>query len=327
MTGENQAKAEAEHIFKPPLLYRRQKFVLFAFLVFFISACTFFRPPSHDLPSREGIVPGETVVVEKNQNVYSIAKAHGVSMREVIVLNDLKPPFVIYPGQKLVLPAKDKYMAPTPSAAPTAAIEQKSLDSYTPPIQPSSEVIAKSKLEEPQKIPFGPPTEPLPAAKTSAEEKLPTAIYDGASKSGQPEKLMAEAHSRALPKPEALFLWPVQGPVISSFGNKSQGASNDGINISAPKGSPVLAAAGGIVVYAGNEMKGFGNLILIRHEGGWVTAYAHLDRMLVSRDTVVAPGDMIGTVGSTGGVSSPQLHFETRFEGKPVDPQTVMKKS
>jgi len=74
-------------------------------------------------------------------------------------------------------------------------------------------------------------------------------------------------------------------------------------------------------------MKGFGNLVLIRHEGGWVTAYAHLERMLVNKDTVVAPGDMIGTVGSTGGVSTPQLHFETRIDGKPVDPESVIGKS
>ncbi len=120
--------------------------------------------------------------------------------------------------------------------------------------------------------------------------------------------------------------WPVQGPILSGFGPKGQGLSNDGVNIGAPKGSPVVAAANGVVVYAGNEMKGFGNLVLIRHEGGWVTAYAHLDRMLVTKDSIVAQGDEIGTVGKTGNVGSPQLHFETRFGGKPVDPAGVVKK-
>ena len=121
------------------------------------------------------------------------------------------------------------------------------------------------------------------------------------------------------------FAWPVQGPVLSGFGPKGQGLSNDGVNIGAPKGAPVVAAANGIVVYSGNEMKGFGNLILIRHQDGWVTAYAHLDRSLVNKDAVVAQGDMIGTVGKTGNVSSPQLHFETRYNGKPVDPAGVIK--
>jgi murein DD-endopeptidase MepM/ murein hydrolase activator NlpD len=121
------------------------------------------------------------------------------------------------------------------------------------------------------------------------------------------------------------FSWPIEGKVISNFGPKGEGLNNDGINIAAPKGSPVAAADGGIVVYAGNEMKGFGNLILIRHEDGWITAYAHLDRMLVTKDSVVGRGDMIATVGKTGGVSSPQLHFEIRKDGRPMDPVKLLR--
>jgi murein DD-endopeptidase MepM/ murein hydrolase activator NlpD len=117
----------------------------------------------------------------------------------------------------------------------------------------------------------------------------------------------------------------VQGPKLSGFGPKGQGVNNDGVNIGAPKGSPVVAAANGIVVYAGDDMKGFGNLVLIRHEGGWVTAYTYLDRVLVAKDAVVAQGDMIGTVGKSGNISSPQLHFETRHDGKAVDPDGVIK--
>jgi murein DD-endopeptidase MepM/ murein hydrolase activator NlpD len=121
------------------------------------------------------------------------------------------------------------------------------------------------------------------------------------------------------------FGWPVRGTIISAFGPKGQGLDNDGINISAPKGSPVKAAEGGMIAYAGSEMKGFGNLVLIKHEGGWVTAYAHLERLVVAKDNIVAKGDMIGTVGTSGGVSSPQLHFETRQDGRPVDPELVIK--
>ncbi len=101
--------------------------------------------------------------------------------------------------------------------------------------------------------------------------------------------------------------------------------NNDGVNIGAPKGASVVAAAAGTVVYAGNDMKGFGNLVLIKHPGETVTAYAHLDRLLVKRDMVVAQGDTIGTVGRTGNVASPQLHFEVRQDGKPVDPSQVIK--
>jgi murein DD-endopeptidase MepM/ murein hydrolase activator NlpD len=147
------------------------------------------------------------------------------------------------------------------------------------------------------------------------------------------EVASAESPSPAAPLPASSegmpagqFAWPVQGTVISGFGPSAQGTNNDGVNIAAPKGAPVIAAAGGIVAYTGNEMKGFGNLVLIRHEGGWVTAYAHLERMTVAKDSVVGPGDMIGTVGTTGGIATPQLHFETRKDGTPVDPMTVLKK-
>lgn len=312
---------------------KRANFLIPVFCLLF-AGCTFFQPSSQGLPSKDSIVPGETITVEKNQNVYSIARAHGVSMREVIVLNDLKSPFVIHPGQSLVLPAKDKDMAPTPSAAPVPGIEYKPLEGYTPPIQPSSQSITETPLAPP-------PSSPAPVTAESAPQTLappppatqPVQTTVSNELQSVPPQKLAEAPAEALakteetPVPSVAFMWPVQGQIIASFGPKAQGTNNDGINIAAPKGAPVQAAAGGIVVYAGNEMKGFGNLILIRHEGGWVTAYAHLDRMMVARDTVVAPGDMIGTVGSTGGVSTPQLHFETRHDGKPVDPQTVIKKS
>jgi len=121
------------------------------------------------------------------------------------------------------------------------------------------------------------------------------------------------------------FVWPVRGTIISAFGPKGKGRDNDGINIAAPKASPVKAAGSGTVAYAGNEMKGFGNLVLIRHPGGWVTAYAHLERIMVMRDATVREGDMIGTIGTTGDVGSPQLHFEARRDGKPVDPELVLK--
>jgi murein DD-endopeptidase MepM/ murein hydrolase activator NlpD len=315
---------------------RHQKQRNFCFLIpvfcLLLSGCTFFRPPGQGLPDRGSIQPGEEVIVEKNQNVYSIAHKHGVSMRQMIVLNDLKPPFIIHPGQKLILPAGGDDYAPTPSAAPVANIDQKPLESYSPPPVGDKSITA-TPLEAPQTLPANQQlTLPAPHA---ASKPLATTVTGDEQKTAPPMKL-AEIHAGALPKPDAapvapksdvLFAWPVQGPIVSAFGPKAQGTNNDGINIAAPKGAPVLAAAGGIVVYAGNEMKGFGNLVLIRHEGGWVTAYAHLDRMLVARDTVVAPSDMIGTVGSTGGVSSPQLHFETRLEGKAVDPQTVINKS
>jgi len=122
------------------------------------------------------------------------------------------------------------------------------------------------------------------------------------------------------PRGSGKFLWPVNGKVVSVFGLKDGGQHNDGINIAAPLGTPVRAAENGVVVYAGNELRGFGNLLLIRHADGWVSAYAHCDALLVKRGDQVKRGQVIARVGQTGAVSSPQLHFELRKSGQAVDP-------
>jgi murein DD-endopeptidase MepM/ murein hydrolase activator NlpD len=119
---------------------------------------------------------------------------------------------------------------------------------------------------------------------------------------------------------EQRFLWPVVGRVISPFGDNPNGGRNDGINISVARGTPVRAAESGEVSYVGNELKGYGNLILIRHDSGFVTAYAHADSVQVKRGERVERGQVIGSVGDTGDVTQPQLHFELRHGTRPVDP-------
>lgn len=121
------------------------------------------------------------------------------------------------------------------------------------------------------------------------------------------------------------FDWPVRGPIISKFGNLGKGRTNDGINIKVPLGTSVKAADAGTVAYAGNELKGFGNLILIKHNDGWITAYAHNDRLLVKKGQKIRRGEKIATAGSTGGVNTPQLHFEIRAGKKAVNPQSYLR--
>jgi murein DD-endopeptidase MepM/ murein hydrolase activator NlpD len=131
-----------------------------------------------------------------------------------------------------------------------------------------------------------------------------------------------------LPPPPARstrgFIWPVKGEVVTEFGTTGKGQHNDGINIAAPRGTPVLAADGGVVAYAGNELRGFGNLLLIKHEDGWMTAYAHADSLLVRRGDIVRRGQKIALVGDSGGVPTPQLHFELRQGTRAVDPLPVL---
>lgn len=119
---------------------------------------------------------------------------------------------------------------------------------------------------------------------------------------------------------KALFAWPVKGQIIGKFGPDSQGLKNDGINIAAPLGSPVRAAGDGVVAYAGNELRGFGNLVLVKHADGWITAYAHNETLMVKKGDNVKKGQQIAKVGQTGNVNSPQLHFEIRKGAQAVDP-------
>ncbi len=115
------------------------------------------------------------------------------------------------------------------------------------------------------------------------------------------------------------FVWPVQGSLISGFGSKADGQRNDGLNIAANPGDPIRAASDGEVVYAGDQVPSFGNLVLIKHPGGWVTAYAHMGRILVKNRDPVVQGQQIGVVGQTGSVDRPQLHFEIRYAASPKD--------
>ncbi|MCI5050374.1 MAG: M23 family metallopeptidase [Rickettsiales bacterium] len=120
------------------------------------------------------------------------------------------------------------------------------------------------------------------------------------------------------------FIWPVDGKIISRFGPKKNGLVNDGINIASAEGSPVWSAANGEVIYAGNELKGYGNMVIVRHRNGWMTAYAHMSDFVVQKGTNVTQGDLIGYVGRTGNVRDAQLHFGIRQGKKPINPETLL---
>jgi murein DD-endopeptidase MepM/ murein hydrolase activator NlpD len=120
--------------------------------------------------------------------------------------------------------------------------------------------------------------------------------------------------------PHADFGWPLKGRVIEAFGPGDGGERNDGINILAKRGAPIKAAADGTVTYVGDELKGYGNLVLIRHGNGYVTAYAHADSVIVERGQHVRRGEVIGFAGTSGDVDTPQLHFEIRQGTTPLNP-------
>jgi murein DD-endopeptidase MepM/ murein hydrolase activator NlpD len=120
------------------------------------------------------------------------------------------------------------------------------------------------------------------------------------------------------------FRWPVRGRVIAAYGAKTSGKQNDGINVAVPEGTPVKAAEDGVVTYSGNELKGYGNLVLVKHSNGYVTAYAHASELMVKRGETIKRGQIIAKAGQTGEVPSPQLHFEIRQGSTPVDPSKFL---
>nr|7QRL_C Chain C, DipM [Caulobacter vibrioides]7QRL_D Chain D, DipM [Caulobacter vibrioides] len=144
------------------------------------------------------------------------------------------------------------------------------------------------------------------------------------------ETAAAPTEAEIIASGKGKFAWPLRGDIISSFGVKGTGQRNDGLNIRAPQGTPVLSSADGEIAYAGNQVPTFGNLVLVKHADGWVTAYAHLSSTNVKMRQQVKQGEQLGTVGATGGVNEPQLHFEMRYaptvkdKAKPVDPALVL---
>ena len=175
-------------------------------------------------------------------------------------------------------------------------------------------------------VPTARPAMEKPATETATDT---TGWYNWATPA-QPkpiERPVQQTQPSAVAQDAPQFRWPVAGRILSSFGGVTGGERNDGINIAASRGEPIHAAASGIVTYCGNELKGYGNLVLIRHGDGYVTAYAHADSIAVGRGDHVDAGQVIGTAGSTGDVDVPQLHFEIRRGVRPVDPRTLLPRS
>jgi len=234
-------------------------------------------------------------VVKDKDTVDGLSRRYGVPSQTIIDRNNLKAPYTIKPGQTLAMPGArfvpDSYGEPagqqTAAANPNAPSSVKREGLAPPP--------GTSQGEPPRSA--APAGEPTPLSKTSVT--VP-----------------------ATP-PAAKMIWPVNGKVVSAYGT-SGGQKNDGIDIAAAKGTPVKAAEGGKVVYAGNEVARMGNLLLIEHPGGYITAYGNNEELLVKKGDTVKKGQTIAKVGNSGGTAEPQLHFEVRRAGKTIDPRTVL---
>ena len=233
--------------------------------------------------------PSSVHVVNRGDTLMSIARRNNLPVGDLAKANNLDTSAKLSLGMKLTVPGAKT--AAAPAAQPVAAVQVAAVAApaakpVVPAAQPQSARLAQSTVNVEEK-----PAAEAPAVKSSeATGALPT------------------------------FRWPVRGKVITTYGAKTNGKANDGINVAVPEGTPVKAAEDGVVAYSGNELKGYGNLVLVRHSNGYVTAYAHASELMVKRGDTIKRGQIIAKSGQSGEVGSPQLHFEIRKGSSPVDP-------
>lgn len=319
-------------------------------------------PPSSVLPSpRSEVVATQPVkvqkiIVESHETLGMVAKRTGIPAHQLILLNNLKSPYLLTPGQELRLtediPLKPSALPETPDLEESAADDAMDDSTPTPKILPMTkpkrklteaeqDLIASLQQEKqsltqkeddstasapPAKTTKGrvvSPKETLTSEETSPETtSLPIPEIEKKASSQQENTASKKSSLKTTP-----FAWPVKGKIISRFGPGEGALQNDGINIAAPEGTPIMAIEEGLVVYAGNEMQAFGNLILLKHPSGWISSYGHAAKLLVERGAQVQKGQTIALVGHTGSVDKSQLHFELRNltkNGKVVNPELYL---
>lgn len=256
------------------------------------------------LSSVHVVAPGETLV--------GIAKRYRLSITQLATANRIAPHTRVKMGDRLVIPGKqgvrsaDATPAVRPARPPVLAPAPTPVSTPAPARKPAP-VERTAELAPPVAKPQ--PMKPTQIATAETTESIRMATPADAADEERPSNGGTPA-----------FRWPVRGRVITSFGAKVNGQRNDGIDLAVPEGTSVRAADDGVVAYAGSELKGYGNLILVRHSNGFVTAYAHASEIMVKRNEKVRRGQVIAKSGQTGNVSGPQLHFEIRKGSSPIDP-------
>ncbi len=273
-------------------------------------------PPPREYRAREG------------DSLYTVSRLFSADVSDIAKLNRILPPYKLEAGQVVRLPTltRDTVAAPVQPEIQTAMIQPQQAQPTIQRIPDSPSTINPAPIQRETLAPprHTPSQVPSPVTSTQPVSRpLPQPIQVMRAPPEPPAKktpITAQVPKRSSGK----FLKPVEGKTLSSYGPKTDGLHNDGINISAPPGAPVRAAENGVVVYAGNELKASGNLVIIRHQDRWMTAYAHMDKLLIKRGDTVKRGQTIGTVGSTGSVDKPQLHFEVRRGTEAINPKLYL---
>ena len=247
------------------------------------------------------------ITVSRGDTLYSLSRKYEIPVNDLAVINKISAPFTLSVGQKLKVPKLDKVQTKTIYKTEDKKTVQNAVKTSEKKVDKKINI----KSQTPQKSSY---------SAVSEKQKINTEKTKNNTKQTKQEthKIVARSSSK--------FSWPLRGKILSGYGPKEGGLVNDGINISANLNAAVKSAENGIVAYAGNEIKGMGNLIIIQHADGWMTVYAHLNSMNVRRGNKVSVGQNIGSVGKTGKVDKPQLHFEIRKGTKSYNPIQYLKK-
>lgn len=290
---------------------------------------------------------GTEITVAAGDTLYSLAKQYNTSVDQLARANNLDAPYTLSVGQKLIVPnnasvdiAGGQQTLKTTPTKTTTRVQLREITvaagdtlyslsrKYSVPV---NDLAVMNDLSAPFTLSVGQrikvpnlDSAPVVSRSTASTGATQSTVASATAKekiSSDPKQKLPTISARSSSK----FSWPVRGKILSHYGAKSGGLFNDGINIGAARGTPVVAAENGVVAYAGNEVKGMGNLIIIQHSGGWMTVYAHLDSMNVRRGTKVSVGQKIGSIGETGKVDQPQLHFEIRKGTKAYNPSSYLK--
>lgn len=283
------------------------------------------------------------ITVAPGDTLYSLAQMYGTTVDALARENNLSVPYALSVGQKLKVPVEKESGAVQTVAVPadantTTRVELSEITvaagdtlyslsrRYSVPV---NDLAVMNNLSAPFALSVGQKLK-VPDLSSAPVRSVATTKVDSATVPvAKPKEKISSDPTQKLPtigaRSSSKFSWPVRGRVLSAYGAKGDGLFNDGINIAAARGTTVGAAENGVVAYAGNEVKGMGNLIIIQHSGGWMTVYAHLDSMTVRRGNKISVGQKIGTVGETGKVDEPQLHFEIRKGTKAYNPSTYLK--
>lgn len=298
-------------------------------------------PVSRGMPSAPGC--SGTVVVYAGDTLYSIARRCNVSVRDLIETNQLAAPYTVFPGMQLRMPGGGEYVVQRGDALSLIArrlgVEFQTLARLNGKVPPYT-IFVGEKLRLPNtrgSAPAAKGSDGAPVvASTNANRKggepatASPRIPPVPAETTAPDPVQEARHPafeprQTLPPPPPEmsgkgFIWPVKGDLLAEFGPMGKGLYNDGINIAAARGTPVRAAENGVVAFVGNEVKGKGNLLLIKHAGGWISTYAHNDQLMVRKGDMVKRGQQISTVGISGGMDIPQLHFELRRGIEAINP-------